>query len=149
MTTIAFKEGIIAADTRVVIGTISLYGRKIQKLDQYVFAIAGKLPDEAIFIDYYKGERKRVPRKFSSLEAFKVEENQVYWCNNDLYWQPIPAKGFYALGSGWQIAMAGMHMGLSAKDAVLLAGDLDINTNKLVDTYNVKTKRLTLQPLPR
>jgi hypothetical protein len=39
--------------------------------------------------------------------------------------------------------MAAMHMGLSAVDAVLLAGDLDVNTNKVIDKYDLNTGRLT------
>jgi ATP-dependent protease HslVU (ClpYQ) peptidase subunit len=148
MTTIAYKDGIIAADTRICFGNIKHYCRKIHKLDNgIVLAIAGKLKEEGPLLDYYKGLNKRLPRRFSSLEAMKVEDGEITWINNNPYWQPMVTK-FYALGSGWEIAMAGMIIGLSAKDAVLLAADLDVNTNKYVDTYNIKTKRLTLCPFP-
>ncbi len=148
MTTIAYKDGIIAADTRICFDNIKHFCRKIHKLDDgIVLAIAGKVRDEGAMLAYYKGELKKPPRRFNSLEAFKVEDGEIKWVTNDLYWQPVE-RGFYAIGSGWSLAMAGMIMGLSAKDAVLLAADLDVNTNKYVDTYNIKTKRLTLCAFP-
>jgi hypothetical protein len=45
---------------------------------------------------------------------------------------------FYAVGSGWKFAMAGMHTGMSALDAVEFASNFDIYTNKKVRALNVK-----------
>lgn len=147
MTTIAYRDGIIAADTRLVIGETKLYCRKIHQIDELVLAIAGRTNSEGEVIEYYRGESKKKPGSLKQFEAFKVEDGEILWANGDLYWQPLP-HSYYALGSGWQVAMAGMILGLSAVEAVQLAADLDINTNKLVDIYDIRTQQFTLVPFP-
>ena len=49
---------------------------------------------------------------------------------------------FMSIGSGEQIARAGLYMGLPAIDAVKLAGELDINTNTIVDYYSGRTQKI-------
>jgi hypothetical protein len=87
---------------------------------------------------------KKIPDLAKGFEMIVIEDNGKigYYDSKCLYYEiddPL-----YTNGSGWAIARAGLICGLPAKKAVELAGQVDLNTNTLVDTYDIKKKRLTL-----
>lgn len=150
MTTIAVKNGILAADTQINIDSVKLFGHKLVRVAGSIYAIAGNADIELAFLDWAVEKIKPFPRKcIKNFEAIEVDSNAniSYYCATPGS-LPLDAP-FYAIGSGWKIAMAGMACGLSASDAVKLAGSLDIYTNQFVDTYNIRTKRFTLQKIPK
>lgn len=60
----------------------------------------------------------------------------------DVYYngpEPVRVESkFYALGSGRDFALAAMHLGCRACEAIKLASSLDINTGMGVDTLNLE-----------
>ena len=152
MTTIAIKGKTLAADTQLTLGDdIKIYCQKIHVLGAgEVVAIAGNVDAEFHFKRWLIAGMKPdewaayfAELKEPKYEAIYIDRHASRWYFHDgSDCQPIEHR-FYAIGSGSKLAMAAMHMGLSAVDAVLLAGDLDVNTNKVIDKYDLVTGKLT------
>lgn len=149
MTTIAYRDGVLAADTQVTFGAIKGYGRKLHKLnDGSILAFSGSVDDEQAILSYYNGELKKKPHLGKKFEFILIDSTGTpFYCINDFCQIPIEDR-WHACGEGWQIAIAAMHIGLSAKDAVEVAGDLNPNTNKYIDTYTIRTKKLVKSVWP-
>lgn len=151
MTTIAYKDGILAADTQLTTGNIKGLCRKIEIYPAgEVVAAAGLAVDGFAFQEWYHSEKKKKRPKFGKgfeLFMIKVDGSTVFY-EDDCIEMPM-VDPIYSNGSGFAIAKAAMLMGLSSKEAVKLAGQVEINTNTLVDTYDTKTKRLTLARFPK
>ena len=131
MTTIAYKEGILAADSQVTSGHIqsSSTFSKIKKFDEGYAAFSGLCSDISILFDLIKG--REVEGETKNIDATAIvmpNEGKPYQASVDslgnLYKHPI--NKFSAIGSGWTIAMGAMQSGASAKEAVKAAIKLDI-----------------------
>jgi ATP-dependent protease HslVU (ClpYQ) peptidase subunit len=158
MTTIAWKGRTLAADTQLTYeDNTKAFCRKIHDLGAgHIVAIAGSVDAEYYFkkwliagakIDSW-GNMVIEFLKKPKFEAIYIDKNNQKWYYTDGPAPMLIEHKFAAIGSGRSLALAGMHMGLSAMDAVLLAGDIDINTNKIVDTYDLQTGKLTLRKPP-
>lgn len=150
MTTIAFYKGILAADTQYTAADTKTYGHKIDVLsDGRVVTSAGIEDDGLEFNLWLLGERKKFPRIKKAFEALvlDLDGTPTIYRSSGI---PIPLQEeIYTNGTGWSVARAGILCGLNAKQAVELAGEVDSMTNTLVDTYDVKTKKLTLTKFPK
>jgi len=132
MTTVAYKNGILAADTLVTAGDTRVdYETKIFKVGRYKFALAGN-----IFAGYKIRDAILEGREFSGLQlpslkrenfnCLVADANNLYFLDNELYLQPINKNNCYALGTGDQYALGAMAVGACAKKAVGIACELDI-----------------------
>jgi 20S proteasome alpha/beta subunit len=143
MTTIAYRNGILAADTQLTDGNLRMLCHKLFKVSQNgCFAIAGNTDDEEVWKRWFlAGADYSECPKLKAFAAIQVDQyGDVYWWHKTT---KIPVEQpFMSIGSGEQIARAGLHMGLSAIDAVKLAGELDINTNTIVDYYSARTQKI-------
>ncbi len=157
-TTIAWKGRTLAADTQLTYeDNTKTFCHKLHDLGaSHVVAIAGSVDAEFYFKRWLIAGAKvekwndmvLAYEKKPKFEAIYIDNlGQKWYYSDNPAAMPIEHR-FHAIGSGWRVAMAGMHIGLSAKDAVLLAGDLDINTNKIVDTYDLQTGKFTLRKPP-
>lgn len=160
MTTIAIKDGVLAADTKIVEGGVGYpIPNKIHVLPSgLVLAGAGKW-EEILKVKWFFSKeewRKNLDSeawtdlKLKEFEGYLVvpPEAQVYRLENNSY--PDPFVGdFGALGSGWKFALAAMDLGKSAPDAVRLAGKYDINTNEIVTTFSIKDVQEKANKKPR
>jgi hypothetical protein len=149
MTTIAYKDGILAADTQLTMGYIRGLCRKIERWPGgEVVASAGNEEDHFVFKNWYHGDKKKIPKIHKTFELFMIDiEGHPLKYNNLCI--PIPIDDpVYAYGSGDALARGAMAYGLSAKEAVKFASEIDVNTNNIVDTYDSKKKRLTLAKFP-
>lgn len=129
MTTIAAKGGVVVADSQATGGFICRV-KKIQKLkDGSIVGAAGKWNACIHAIDWLKGSRETEPPNIEDCEVMIVEPDGsiVYHEGN---WTPMRfLDGFMAIGSGSMAAMAIMHHGGSAMDAVKMAAKLDDATS--------------------
>lgn len=136
MTTIAYRDGIIASDSRAYSGDKHPIGDK-----QKVFALPGgrlvgisssvvgapnhflawlaALPADAPLVSAVAGQEHLV-------QALVVERSgeAFYWNDGRTFTGPIKAD-FYAIGSGQQTALAALELGKSAAEAIELAIKLD------------------------
>lgn len=148
MTTIAYRAGILAADSQVTYGGDEDAGsrkHRCQKLFRkrafgadVVIATAGEGPPGMLFVDWY-GKKSKPPAVLAEAEftCLVLDEDGLWefdrWCRAEQI-----AEEFYAIGSGAKVALGAMHHGASAREAVEIA--------KLVDPYTggeVKTMELS------
>lgn len=143
MTTIAFRDGVIAADSRATVHTESggdrffttekLFRRIVGKGKQrreVIIATAGESAPSLVFVDWY-GSGKPIPDQILHLDSdftcLVVEKDGLYEVDKFCRPEKIIEK-FYAVGSGTKAALAAMHCGKSALEAVRIAALIDPGT---------------------
>lgn len=115
---------------------------KIKQLPNgIVIALAGNNDRIMVALQFFskpdwEEKLNEAPDFKKGFEAILVSKGRVYTCQNNCIPWPL-VHPFHAAGSGWQIASAGMHLGMSAEAAVKLASELDIYTNDKVQVVNV------------
>lgn len=141
MTTIAYRDGVLAADTQVtagdlIAGTMRKVARIVRDDTVILVAGAGDQADVLKFIQWIKDNTPRdqfpgfySPESKDNFCAIVVAQEQgadpevnMFW--GDLYPRPIGAD-FRAFGPGRDFAYGAMAFGATAKQAVLVAGELD------------------------
>lgn len=127
----------------------------------YVYAAIGDVRDDAHFIRYLREceassnpievERAKLRKEF---EAIILRDGVPYFADKNCILTRLDHP-FIAQGSGWELATAAMHMGLSAYDAVMFACELDIYSSPPLDiydstkqTYTRRKKRATRKAPP-
>ena len=149
MTTIAFRDGIMAADSQETNGDTKARCKKLfRKKDedgQYVIiGTGGGSFTGMIYVDHF-GTGKKRPDEISYMYEDEDFHNLI-WDGKKLLevnwmWRPIQVQApFYAIGSGAAAALGAMHMGATAKEAVQIAKKIDNNTGGLVVTASLRLK---------
>ncbi len=158
MTCIAIKGNILAADTQLSHdGGFKGLCRKLYPIKgNGCLAIAGDVDAEWWFIKWFIAGSKvddypKDAKKFSAIHITEFGEVRCYWGAGPT-WLRIDHP-FHAIGIGSDMALALMHVGFDAKTACEVVGEVQQDCNSLVDTYNIKTGKLTLskwhQPIKR
>lgn len=158
MTTIAYRDGIIAADSRVTVHTeaggarkhlcTKLYRKRItegRKTFDVVIGTAGESFSALVFLDWY-GSGKPMPDALRDLggdfTCLILRPDGLY--EADVYCRPEKIiEDFYAIGSGSKEAMTAMRCGKSAVEAVRLAAMSDPYTGGRIvsESLNKETQR--------
>lgn len=141
MTTIAYRNGILAADTQMTISNVAYKTSKIKRLNKNTaIACAGSGADEYRARQHFSlpdWKDHEPPKVKSNFECVLINKGQPYFCVGNLF--PIKMEhDYYAIGSGGNFAMAGMATGLSAEEAVQFASELCLYTNDIIETFDVK-----------
>lgn len=131
MTTIAVKDGVIAADSLIDISNTCIYhASKLIRLGKSIFADAGEdCTEVARLYEWIEGGRKRAERpEFGVAADFHVVElspDGVFLWDRELRADRVH-DGIIAVGSGYQVALYCLrHLGMSAADAVREACRVD------------------------
>lgn len=137
MTTIAVRNGIIAADSRTTVQTDEggarvfqcekLYRRFPGEAKEAILATAGESFSSLVFVDWY-GSGKEPPELLvhgdADFTVLALTRTGLFeydkWCRGEKV-----LDAFYAVGSGAKAALGAMHMGASAKRAVEIACLID------------------------
>jgi hypothetical protein len=136
MTTIAYRDGVLAADRRAMIGDWVTVGR-VSKIargpDGSLFAATGDLAVAARFRRWVEGGRAGdAPETGRDSRCIVVEpDGRVLVFESDTFF--VGDGPFHAWGSGFPAALAAMHMGASAARAIEIAALLDPATGGGVD----------------
>lgn len=146
MTTIAYKDGVLAGDQRVTEGSSVMPGsqRKVWKLRSgWLVGGCGTLADLMRFRDWVKEFSIGDPRPLKVSTSFSgimiTPEGLVYiYEDANVIEVPSDAK-FYAIGSGHQAALGALYMGATAKQAVEIACKVDTGSGG--DVHVVKLTR--------
>ncbi len=148
MTTIAFDGQMIAADTL----TTDNWGMRdfCSKLLMGKDFVAGGAGNRHLIMKWWKSvkhmgfdeliqhgypdydEAKNCP---SILIAHKVPHSGVFTRDGDRF--EVCSREFHAIGSGQDYALAAMHLGKNAHEAVVVASQFDNNTGTQIDTLQV------------
>lgn len=143
MTTIAYKDGVIAYDGRVrSCDTVvdDSFDKHLEK-DGVHFFISGVNSDFDKFIKMYlSGELKS--DHHMEIHAVILDKGRLYTAAYDdgttLWVCPERAGNHFSVGSGSHHAITAMDCGLSAKEAVKMAAKRDSATGGKIRTFKVK-----------
>ncbi|UVL26809.1 proteasome subunit beta [Pseudomonas donghuensis] len=140
MTTIAYKDGVIAYDSRQTRNDriVSDNAPKCQVVDGVSFFLSGAVCDEKALIAAYFGTQSAAPVECS---GYVVDGGKLLLVGHDdktgIWRQELDPSNPDAIGSGSAYALAAMGMGASAEDAVRAAMRWDIYTGGKVVTFRV------------
>lgn len=151
MTTICYKDGVLAADSQVTAGNIICNNNfdKVERFDSSEFgsvyvAAAGTLShicEMFTFIGQIFAGETPGPIKFGSgefqavmlTEDGKLHEAMLTDASTDITW--IECESPWAIGSGAQVALGAMAKGASPEEAVHIASKHDCYTNDNVKVF--------------
>jgi 20S proteasome alpha/beta subunit len=140
MTTIAYKDGVIAYDSRQTRNNriVSDSVTKCQVVDGVHFFLSGAVCDEGALIAAYFGTPSPVPVECS---GYVVDGGKLMMVGHDdntgIWKQELDPSNPDAIGSGSPYALAAMDMGASAAEAVRAAMKRDIYTGGKVRTLTI------------
>jgi len=140
MTTIAYRDGVIAYDSRQTRGDriVSDNSPKCQVVNGVSFLLSGVVCDENALISAYFGTPSPVPVECS---GFVVDGYRLMMVGHDdktgIWKMDLDLANPDAIGSGAPYALAAMDMGASAEDAVRMAMKRDIYTGGIVRSINL------------
>jgi len=143
MTTIAYKDGILAADSRVMSNGWIAHdlAEKVFLRENVFFAVSGDAVEGKAAIEAILKGEKYIPQdnnvSFTVMAVNPCGDIKV-WCNGETHTEGelIPLK-YWAIGSGRIAAMAAMEVGADAVRAVDIAKKYDPNTGGHVKVYAI------------
>lgn len=145
MTTIVYKDGVIAYDSRATNGDMisSDVIEKKRVVNNVAFFFAGSLVDFDKLVECYFNPETPEEMESDGTCAIVVDNKKVFIVSIDSdsgrFWkQPLELFSKYTIGSGTPYAQAAMEMGADAKKAVQIAMKLDIRTGGKIKTYKIR-----------
>ncbi|AZP72787.1 proteasome subunit beta [Pseudomonas poae] len=144
MTTIAYKDGVIAYDSQVTRGDVITYDdyEKCTEQKGVKFFCSGTVADHQRLIDAYFGAKPEgnidavaLVLNNGQLSLVAVDDTTGIWAS------PVALDRPYAIGSGTAFAFAAMDMGASAYKAVEIAARRDTNTGGAIRTLIIDEGR--------
>jgi hypothetical protein len=153
MTTIAYRDGVIAADSRVTVSSeaggsrkhlcTKLFRKTItekRKTFDVIIATAGESSPSLVFVDWY-GTGQPIPDILRDLggdfTCLILRPDGLY--EADVYCRPDKIlEPFYAVGSGAKAALAAMTCGRGALAAVRVAAVWDPYTGGKITSMSLK-----------
>jgi len=156
MTTIALKDNILACDTQITADDVKYNCSSKITIVRNDLVIAGSgdsneiLKLEKFFREFPDWEENldKKPKIRASVDCILISKGKPYTIYKDGFPDPM-GHPFIASGSGWKFAMAGMHLGLSAVDAVKLASEFDVYTNDRIRYINVAELQGSTKETPK
>lgn len=145
MTTIVYRDGVVAYDSRCTNGDLITSDKveKKQVINGVVFFLAGYIGDFETLTSAYFDVDIQNDIKSEGPCAIVVDSGKVFLCSIDSpegsFWkQPLSVFDRYAIGSGSPYAQGAMEMGADAKKAVEVAAKLDVRTGGKIKTYKIR-----------
>lgn len=145
MTTIAYKDGIVAYDSRLTRGDYILTDKSDKKheTDKNVFFMSGSIDEYPMFVEMFEGGKIK-PKWELDVSAFvwsKGLKNLFYAGtferNGDISVFSSEIMELQAIGSGSQFAVSAMDHGKTAKEAVEYAMTRDPGTGGVVYEFKI------------
>lgn len=142
MTTIAYKDGIIARDSRRLNssgGIVSDNSEKMRIENDVIFFLFGCVCDYQFLIESYFGKifESEINIEARSFVVDKLELFEISVFEGKLVKVPVMKNEPCAYGSGGEIAIGAMEMGASAAEAVEVAKRRDSQTGGDVRIFTI------------
>lgn len=141
MTTIAYKDGVVAYDSRMTAHDMIISDNRDKKYekDGVVFFIAGaECCNENIISAYFS---RGYDENHTDISAFVYDDGKLFIASFDqddiFYKYTLDQSECYTIGSGQRHAWTAMDMGASADKAVEMAMKRDVNTGGVVEWYRL------------
>lgn len=140
MTTIAYKDGVIAYDSRISAGRTIIYDDVDKKRERegVFFFGTGSTSDINDLIGAYFGEEIIGECGASALVVHDGALMIIGYSEGKVWKSPVRADKPYAIGSGEDHAFTALDMGASAAEAVEMAAKRDTGTGGKIRTLIVK-----------
>lgn len=140
MTTIAYRDGVLASDSLVTLGNTKVHGsyQKIRRIGDHLLGTAGSVAACQQFIDWVKSGNDEDPPPKGEYSALIIDpRGRVREMENGSV-LPVPRGAkFFAIGSGAPYALAAMYAGATATEAVKIAAKIDTSTGLPVKTLKL------------
>lgn len=126
MTTIAYRDGVLAADKKASHSGTAYRTTKLWRTKTHAMAVAGDLSVGIRFVEWFKnGQKGKCPLNSSTQMLVMDLESGKCW-----HWESpgiamLIEDRFAALGSGSDLAIGAMSYGASAIEAVICASEWD------------------------
>lgn len=146
MTVIAWDGKTLASDSMTCTGNLRSSAQKLHRAGDKIVGISGSLSDALEFIDWlvtHEGRPGAFPQSLRHdscpINALVISaDGSAFRYENTPF--PIPALGKHiAIGSGRDFAMAAMHLGFDAIDAVLTASALGVSCGGDIQTLTLES----------
>lgn len=143
MTTIAYRDGIMAADTQLTTADRIFRTEKILRLpDGSLFAGAGGFTDvikvRTWVADGCPDEMPELSEN-ADIECLWVKpDGSIFLLDKEMELMAVCSE-YISIGTGSQYALAAMYMGANAENAVQVACEFDPSTSKPIKLYNLST----------
>lgn len=147
MTIICYKDGVMAADTRIISGDGILTNvKKVHKIRHGLLGLCGSLGNCYQFLDLMSNVTDPFTKGFDRdnffsddhalLVKYAADHRHHIYLWETFRWVSIQEPDF-SIGCAWQIGRAAMLAGASAEEAVGLACQLDHNCGGLIDAVRL------------
>lgn len=140
MTTIAYKDGVIAYDSRVTDGDtiISNSREKKIKVNGVLFIFSGIFGDIEQMVHLYFSKEYVKPLGCNAI-VYDSDGLKLIGTDEEQYFEnTIPFNEYSALGSGSPYAYGAMDAGATAKQAVQIAAQRDVYTGGKIRTVKIR-----------
>lgn len=140
MTTVAYRDGVLAGDGRITLEGGSIQSenhRKVHRLrDGRLFGYAGDTDDaERLRLSLLRDEP---PPSLNNIQALLVQTDGAIDYYQGNVWQRLESDPYYAIGSGGTAALVAMDCDKDAKQAVACAIKRDNNSGGKIKTVRLK-----------
>jgi 20S proteasome alpha/beta subunit len=127
MTTIAYKNGVLATDTKASDGDLAaLCTSKVYETADEVYAIAGTLSRGLKFVDWLLGgEEGEAPKMKGVTVVCMSKKDRTVTIYEETDYPMVVEDTMYAWGSGSHLAIGAMAHGATPKEAVAIANKWD------------------------
>lgn len=129
MTTVVFRDGVLASDSRVTVNDMVSTDKqtKVHRLrDGRLYGWAGSVEDaERLRISLRKGE---APPRLDNISALLIDGDGVIHLYEGNIWIEQKGEPYYAVGSGAPYALGAMDAGADAIAAAKIAIKRDVNS---------------------
>lgn len=142
MTTIAYRDGVVATDTLSTSGNI-VYDRCHEKrllIRGATFWLCGNNAEAETFANRIL-DGVRFEKEGYDCDGLALIGDKLYNCGHSegTYYKSEMTSGFWAWGSGAEIAMGAMQMNATSEQAITIASQIDVFTGGEVRKYNART----------
>ena len=142
MTTIACRDGVMAADSQFTHGGLSTRGQKLFRVGDAIIGFCGHVHAAMVFVDWYENREARKPDmgNENEWEALVLHGQTLEHWTASL--RPVACLDpYYAIGSGSHLAIGAMWAGADARQAIEAARRWDTNTGGRIVTLQNTPKR--------
>lgn len=134
MTTIAWDGKTLAGDRQH--SMFNDCAPKVFRLENGgLFGACGEAQDSVAVREWLEGGEK--PKVGDGFHAILIKNGDLYVIENKLVLMK-PTRRFFAVGSGRDFAMAAMLLGKTAKEAIAIAAQLDVDTGEKIDVLKLQ-----------
>ena len=148
MTTVAYRDGVLCADSMATDDSGAVFVRKSVWLPNGDAAAgAGDLNEVMAAISWLAGGGKGDAPSIGNSCILFTDKGELFMASTG--WPGAPVKGYCAIGSGAQGAMVAMKLGKSAQAAIDAVMGVDTCTGGDIDVYEIGKRQTAEAPKRR